>query len=234
MLEIDRLSVRYGPVTALREASLRIGSGEIVALLGANGAGKSSLLRAVSRLVPTAGGSVRFLGADLAPRAAHELPGLGLSHCPEGRRVFPGLTVDENLDLGAGPQAGAQARRRAREKAYALFPELAGRRNQPGGTLSGGEQQMLALGRALAAEPRLLLLDEPSLGLAPLLIDRIFDAVRAVNRETGLSILLVEQNANEALLHADRGCVLELGRIVREGPAAELLRDPRVREAYLG
>jgi branched-chain amino acid transport system ATP-binding protein len=226
--------VTYGAVEALRGVTMSVADGEVVALLGANGAGKSSLLRAVSRLVPTSGGAIRFLGQDLAKLEPHQLAGLGIAHCPEGRRIFPDLTVAENLDLGGYAAGSAEALSRGRERAFRLFPTLAERRRQKGGTLSGGEQQMLAVARALMASPRLLMLDEPSLGLAPMLMEQIFDTVRRINREEGATVLLVEQNANEALLHSDRAYILEQGRIVLAGPSEELRRDERVRKAYLG
>jgi branched-chain amino acid transport system ATP-binding protein len=234
MLEVLGAEVAYGPVRALRGASLRVAPGEVVALLGANGAGKSSLLRAVSRLVPLSGGSVVYRGRDLCRTAAHRVVELGIAHCPEGRRIFPDLSVAENLDMGGYTVRDAARLRAARERAYRYFPALAGRGRQKGGTLSGGEQQMLAVARALMSSPQLLLLDEPSLGLAPMVMGQIFDIIRQINREEGVTVLLVEQNANEALLHADRAYVLEQGRITMEGPADELRRDPRVIQAYLG
>jgi branched-chain amino acid transport system ATP-binding protein len=234
MLDLADVSVTYGAVEALHGVSMNVAAGEVVALLGANGAGKSSLLRAVSRLVPLAGGAISFEGRDLARLQAHQLAGLGIAHCPEGRRIFPDLTVLENLDLGGYAVDSREALERGRERAFRLFPVLAERRAQKGGTLSGGEQQMLAVARAMMISPKLLMLDEPSLGLAPMLMEQIFDTVRRINREEGATVLLVEQNANEALLHSDRAYILEQGRIVLAGPSEELRRDERVRKAYLG
>lgn len=234
MLTVSDLVVAYGPIQALKGISLHVDQGEVVALLGANGAGKTSLLRAISGLAPIKGGSVEFEGRPLDRIPAQRRVELGLSHCPEGRRVFPDLTVVENLDMGAYSVREPAARHANRERAFGYFPVLRERRAQKAGTLSGGEQQMLALGRALMSSPKLLMLDEPSLGLAPMLVDQVFDIVRQINQEQGTTILLIEQNANEALLHADRGYVLENGRITLEGPAAELRRNPHVIAAYLG
>jgi branched-chain amino acid transport system ATP-binding protein len=234
MLKLVDVSVSYGPIRALRGVTLHVGPGEIVALLGANGAGKTSLLRAVSRLVPLSSGSIRLQGNDISRLPPHRLAGLGLAHCPEGRRVFPDQTVTENLDLGAFTVQEAAGVRAARDRAFALFPVLADRRRQKAGTLSGGEQQMLAVARALMSSPRLMLLDEPSLGLAPKVMELIFDTIRRVNREDGVTVLLVEQNANEALLHADRAYVIEQGAVTMEGRAGDLRRDPRIIRAYLG
>jgi len=234
MLIVRDLQVAYGPVQALKGVSLRVEEGEVVALLGANGAGKSSLLRAISGLVPVRAGDIALAGRSLARIAAPDRVRLGLSHCPEGRRAFPDLTVEENLDLGGYTVADSAARRANAEQAFHYFPILRERRRQKAGTLSGGEQQMLAVGRALMSSPKLLMLDEPSLGLAPMIVDQVFDIVRQINRERRTTILLVEQNANEALLHADRGYVLENGRLSLEGTAAELSRNPHVISAYLG
>lgn len=234
MLKVSAAAFSYGPVMALRGVTLHIAAGEVVALLGSNGAGKSTLLRVVSRLVPLSGGRIEFEGRDLAELRPHEVVALGVAHCPEGRRIFPELTVDENLSLGAYGVRDPAAVEAARERAFRHFPVLAQRRRQDGGTLSGGEQQMLAVARALMSSPKLLLLDEPSLGLAPKLVDQLFDIVRRINREENVTVFLVEQNANEALLHADRAYVLEQGRVAMEGPADELRRDERVIRAYLG
>jgi branched-chain amino acid transport system ATP-binding protein len=234
MLTVSDLVVAYGPIQALKRVSIHVGQGEVVALLGANGAGKTSLLRAISGLVPASAGSIVFDGKPLDRIPAQRRVGLGLSHCPEGRHVFPDLTVSENLDMGAYSIGDPAVRRKNLDRALHYFPILAERRSQKAGTLSGGEQQMLALGRALMSSPKLLMLDEPSLGLAPMLVDQVFDIVRQINREQGTTILLIEQNANEALLHADRGYVLETGRITLEGPAEELRRNPHVIAAYLG
>ncbi|WP_322762208.1 ABC transporter ATP-binding protein [Frankia sp. Cr2] len=230
-LELIDVEVRYGSVTALRGVSLRVGSGEVVALLGANGAGKTTTLATVSGLVCPASGEVRLDGEPLSGLAAHEIVARGISHVPEGRRVFPVMSVHENLLMGA-----YRDRRRVRgdiDRVFAMFPRLAERRGQAAGTLSGGEQQMLAIGRALMARPRVLLLDEPSMGLAPLVVAMIFSVITEIN-STGVSMLLVEQNAHQALAVADRGYVLETGRMVLDGPAHLLRADDRVRRAYLG
>lgn len=234
LLEVEDLSVAYGGVQALRGLSLEVEAGEAVALLGANGAGKSTTLRAISGLVRPAAGSIRFDGQDLTRLPAHAIVELGIAHVPEGRRVFGTLSVEENLNLGGYTRRGRrQAVAEARERVYHLFPRLRERRAQLAGTLSGGEQQMLAIGRGLMASPRLLLLDEPSLGLAPKLVREIFRTVREINRQ-GVTVLLVEQNANLALRLAHRGYVLETGRLALGGAASELREDPRMREAYLG
>ncbi len=234
LLELEEISVHYGKVQALKGVSLRVEEGEIVTLIGANGAGKTTTLAAISGLVSVSSGTVRFDGRDFAGLAAHQRVGLGIGQAPEGRRVFPGMSVMENLEMGA------YARRLKRaalqpdlDRVFALFPSLAERREQAGGTLSGGEQQMLAIGRALMAGPRLLLLDEPSMGLAPKLVTQIFDIVAEINTQ-GTTVLLVEQNASQALQRADRAYVLEAGRIVRSADAASLLEDESVKAAYLG
>jgi branched-chain amino acid transport system ATP-binding protein len=234
MLEVNNVHAYYGHVHALRGISLTVGQGEIVALIGANGAGKSTTLRAVSGLLKLREGEIKIAGKSIAGVPAHDVVYAGVSHSPEGRKIFATLTVNENLNMGAYALGGAKAKIEAhREKVFALFPRLRERRSQLAGTLSGGEQQMLAIGRALMNDPRLLLLDEPSLGLAPLLVKTIFDTVREINK-TGVSILLVEQNARAALRLATTGYVLETGNIVLSGPAQELLADARVRKAYLG
>jgi branched-chain amino acid transport system ATP-binding protein len=247
MLAIDNLAVYYGRVRAVREASLRVAQGEIVTLVGANGAGKTSLLNAVAGLAPAATGSIQFDGATIAGLPAHALARRGLGYVPEGRQTFGTMTVYDNLLLGAFGQArggwgllGPASRFAATDKVaanlervYALFPVLRQRSSQRAGSLSGGEQQMLAIGRALMGSPRLLLLDEPSVGLAPQLVREIIALVGRL-REAGLTVLLVEQDAVAALRVADRGYVMERGRIVMEGPAAELLASERVRHAYLG
>lgn len=234
LLEIDNISVSYGPVQAVRGVSLHVARGEIVTLLGANGAGKSTVLRAVSGLAPLAGGHIRLDGADLGRLDAARIVRAGLAHCPEGRRVFGEMTVLENLDLGAYSLAGRGAYEVNLQRAFAHFPILAERRKQKASTLSGGQQQMLAVARALMSSPRLLLLDEMSLGLAPMLVEGMFEILRQINREEALTVLLVEQNACEALRHSDRAYVLENGLITLSGPSADLARDPRVIEAYLG
>jgi branched-chain amino acid transport system ATP-binding protein len=234
ILSVDDLHVRYGATEALAAVSLRLEEGEIVTVLGANGAGKSTLLRAISGLLACHAGAVSFRGESLAKVAPYDIVVRGISHAPEGRKVFATLTVEENLNLGAFTRRGRRAEvEQARERVFGLFPLLKERRRQLAGTLSGGEQQMLAIGRALMSTPRVLLLDEPSLGLAPILVRLIFDIIREIGRQ-GVAILLVEQNAHQALALASRGYVLETGRITLEGPAAHLAADPRIREAYLG
>ena len=230
LLELENVSVRYGVRRALESINLKVEEGEIVALLGANGAGKSTTLRAISGLVP-AKGSIRFAGEEICGRAPHEVVAAGVSQVPEGRRIFPQMSVRENLEMGAYQRRDVSEADFAR--VYELFPVLRERERQEGGTLSGGEQQMLAIGRALMARPRLLLLDEPSLGLAPLYVARILAIIKEI-REAGTTVLLVEQNAAAALRLADRGYVLETGSVVMAGPAAALLADARVRAAYLG
>ena len=234
LLELRDVSVHYGQIHALRGVSLNVEEGEVVTLVGANGAGKTTTLGAISGLLPTSAGTIRLDGQDLAPVPAYRRVTLGICQAPEGRRIFPGMTVMENLEMGA------YARRARRgdlkpdlDRVFDLFPRLAERRDQPGGTLSGGEQQMLAIGRALMARPRLLLLDEPSMGLAPKLVTQIFDIVSEIN-DQGTTVLLVEQNAAQALQRADRAYVLEAGRIVRSADAATLLDDESVKAAYLG
>jgi branched-chain amino acid transport system ATP-binding protein len=234
VLTVEGLVVAYGAVEALHGVDLEVREGEIVTLIGANGAGKTTTLRAVSGLAAARAGTVTFLGEPLARVPAHRLVARGLSHVPEGRRIFTGLTVRENLDLGAYAVRGRAETARRLERVLALFPRLRERLAQSGGTLSGGEQQMLAIGRALMARPRLLLLDEPSLGLAPILVQEIVREIARINREEGTAILLVEQNATMALSIAARGYVLETGRVVLSGAASSLLADPAVRAAYLG
>jgi branched-chain amino acid transport system ATP-binding protein len=233
LLAVESLLVRYGPIVAVREVSLRVEQGEIVALLGANGAGKSSFLNAVAGLVPAAGGRVRFRGEEIQQLAPERIVKSGLSLTPEGRRVFPRLSVADNLRLGAVPQADRAAAAAAHERVLELFPILRERAGQVAGTLSGGQQQMLAIGRSLMADPKLLLLDEPSLGLAPILVDQIFELLARL-REQGTTILLVEQNVHRALELADRAYVLAGGAIEREGPAAELRASAEIERAYLG
>ena len=232
LLQLQGLSVRYGSVQALSGIDLTVHQGELVTLLGSNGAGKSSTLRAVSALVP-ASGRILWRGGDLAGVPAHRIVRLGIGHCPEGRRVISRQSVLANLELGAylrWDRAGISA---DLERCYTLFPRLAERRGQLAGALSGGEQQMLAIARALMGQPELLMLDEPSLGLAPKLVGEVMEALAQLNRD-GLTILLVEQNAQAALEIADRGCVLEAGRLTLQGPARQLLADPSLRAAYLG
>jgi branched-chain amino acid transport system ATP-binding protein len=231
LLEIADLEVRYGGIRALRGVSLTVEEGEIVALLGSNGAGKTTTLRTISGLLRPAAGRVFFKGEQIDDLAAHEIVAMGISHAPEGRRIFARMSVQENLEMGAYQRRGSV--RADLEKVFGLFPVLQERRRQAGGTLSGGEQQMLAIGRALMSSPQLLLLDEPSMGLAPMMVGQIFRILHDI-QQTGTTIFLVEQNAAQALAVADRGYVLETGRIVMAGPAGELLRDDRVRAAYLG
>jgi len=234
LLDVHDLVVDYGAVRALKGVSLQVRRGEIVTLIGGNGAGKSTLMRAVSGLVSAAAGRIAFDGQDLAAMPAHRRVGLGIAQSPEGRQVFADQTVEDNLMLGAYLRpAGDPAVREDMEVQFATFPRLKERRRQLAGTLSGGEQQMLAIGRALMARPRLLLLDEPSLGLAPLVVKEIFAVVRSL-RERGVTILLVEQMANQALKIADRAYVLRTGEITSSGTASEVLADPSVRDAYLG
>ena len=233
MLEIRDLCVRYGSVEALHGISLQVEEGEIVTMLGANGAGKSTTLHAISGLIRPSAGEILLDGKPLHKLPAHQVLRAGVSQSPEGRRVFGTLTVRENIDLGAYTVSDKAQIAKSRQWIYELFPRLAERQNQLAGTLSGGEQQMLAIGRALMSRPRLLLLDEPSLGLAPLLVKAIFATIREIN-QSGLTVVLVEQNAQAALRLAHRGYVLEVGRITLSGPARDLLANPQVRGAYLG
>jgi branched-chain amino acid transport system ATP-binding protein len=233
MLELRNVSSGYGAITALKGINLRIDRGEIVTLIGANGAGKSTTLRNITGLVPTTSGEILFEDRALNGTPAHRIAAMGISMVPEGRAIFANLTVMENLEMGAYLQTDRAAIAKSFERVYELFPRLKERRKQAGGTLSGGEQQMLAMGRALMARPRLLLLDEPSLGLAPIVVHAIFAAIDTINKE-GTTILLVEQNANAALKHSHRAYVLETGQIVMEGVSSVIASDPRVKEAYLG
>jgi branched-chain amino acid transport system ATP-binding protein len=228
LLEVKNLQVSYGGIVAVKGIDLRVGEGELVCLIGANGAGKSSTLKAITRLLPSRAAKLRYAGEDISRTPVHALPARGLSMVPEGRGIFPQLTVDENLAMGAYCRGARSA-----EAQYERFPRLRERRHQVAGTLSGGEQQMLALGRALMSEPKLLLLDEPSMGLAPMMVMKIFEIVAEIARQ-GVTILLVEQNALLALQLAQRGYVMESGTIALEGEAKALLDNPRVREAYLG
>ena len=231
LLELHDVHVSYGSVRALQEVSMAVEEGEIVTLLGANGAGKTTTLRSVSGLLRTAPGSIRFQDREIVGVAPHQIVALGISHVPEGRRIFPRMTVLENLDMGAYRRRGNIGPEL--ERVFTLFPVLKERRKQMGGTLSGGEQQMLAIGRALMGQPRLLLLDEPSMGLAPLIVSQIFGIIAEI-RQSGTTVLLVEQNAAQALAVADRGYVLETGRVVMSDRADVLLHDDRIRAAYLG
>ena len=233
LLQIDQLSVFYGGIRALDQISMYINPGEVVTLIGANGAGKSTTLRAISRLVEPAHGTISYAEHDLLSKKPHQVVRLGIAHSPEGRRILARQSVHDNLRLGAYTRRDRKVIERDLDEQYARFPRLAERRKQVAGTLSGGEQQMLAIARALMSRPRLLLLDEPSLGLAPLIVREIFAIITTLH-EQGVTILLVEQNARLALSHADRGYVLEAGVITFEGPAATLIDDQRVRQAYLG
>lgn len=233
MLTLQNISSGYGAIEALKGINIHVEKGEIVTLIGANGAGKSTTLRTITGLVQARSGDILFEGKRLNDVPTHKLVALGICMVPEGRAVFANLTVMENLEMGAYLQRDRAKSKASLERVFGLFPRLNERRKQSAGTLSGGEQQMLAIGRALMACPRLLLLDEPSLGLAPLLVHTIFEAIDLINKE-GTTILLVEQNANAALRHSHRGYVLETGQIVMDGPSAQLAADQRVKEAYLG
>jgi branched-chain amino acid transport system ATP-binding protein len=233
MLTLQNVSSKYGAIQALKGIDLLVEKGEIVTLIGANGAGKTTTLRTITGLVQAHDGDILFEGKRLNDIPTHRLVALGICMVPEGRAVFANLTVMENLEMGAYLQKNRAKNKSSLERVFELFPRLNERRKQAAGTLSGGEQQMLAIGRALMAAPRLLLLDEPSLGLAPLLVHTIFEAIDQINQE-GTTILLVEQNANAALRHSHRGYVLETGHIVMEGPSSQLAADQRVKEAYLG
>jgi branched-chain amino acid transport system ATP-binding protein len=233
LLELDNVTLMYGRIQALHGISLTVGEGEIVALIGANGAGKSTTMRAISGLRPVAQGAIRFEGQDITKLRADLRVIRGVSQSPEGRGIFPGMSVRENLDMGAYTRRNKAEINQDLERVFTLFPRLKEREKQVGGTLSGGEQQMLAVGRALMSRPKLMLLDEPSMGLAPMLIQQIFDIIVEINQQ-GTTVLLVEQNAQQALSRAHRAYVLETGRIVNSGTGAELLRDPAVKDAYLG
>lgn len=233
LLEIKDLCVNYGGIQALQNINLTIYEGEVVTLIGANGAGKSTTLKAISKIVYPRFGEIVYQGRNIIKRSAHEIVRLGIAHSPEGRRVLARLSVLDNLNLGAYIRSDSAGISADLEQQFHLFPRLAERRHQFAGTLSGGEQQMLAIARALMSRPKLLLLDEPSLGLAPAIVREIFEIIKNL-RNTGMTILLVEQNANLALQTADRGYVLEAGQITLSGPASDLLKDQRVKQAYLG
>ena len=233
MLKIENLHVSYGPIRALKGISLEVKEGEIVTLIGSNGAGKSTTLSAITGLVKSQSGSIAFRNENITNMSPYKIVQRGVSLSPEGREVFPALTVEENLRLGAYTRKDKGAIDAAFDRVYELFPRLKERISQTAGTLSGGEQQMLAIGRALMSEPKLLLLDEPSMGLAPNLVLMIFDLIESINKQ-GTTILLIEQNANMALSIANRAYVLETGNIAIEGAAADLAKDPRVKNAYLG
>jgi branched-chain amino acid transport system ATP-binding protein len=234
LLELDDVRVHYGAIEALKGISITVAEGEIVTLIGANGAGKTTTLKTISGLRPLSSGRVLFDGQDLASIPAHRRVELGICQAPEGRGIFPGMTVVENLDMGAyALKVAGKRRAEDLDRVFSLFPRLQERRSQAGGTLSGGEQQMLAIGRALMARPKLLLLDEPSMGLAPKLVAQIFSIITEINQQ-GTTILLVEQNASQALQRAHRAYVLEVGKVVKTADASALLDDPSVKAAYLG
>jgi branched-chain amino acid transport system ATP-binding protein len=233
MLTLDNVSVNYGAIEALTGISMHVEAGEVVTLIGANGAGKTTTLRTITGLLEPREGKITFEGEDISGRATHRLVAKGISMSPEGRGVFANLSVRENLQMGAYLKKDKRAIAADMERAFQMFPRLKERESQKAGTLSGGEQQMLAIGRALMSQPRLLLLDEPSLGLAPLVVHTIFESIDEI-KSKGTTILLVEQNAHAALKHSDRAYVLETGRIVMEGSSKTLAADPRIKEAYLG
>ncbi|MBN9111175.1 MAG: ABC transporter ATP-binding protein [Pseudonocardia sp.] len=233
LLELDALSAHYGRIQALDDITLHVDEGEIVTLIGANGAGKTTTMRVISGIRPVSSGTLRFDGQDISSLRADLRVVRGISQSPEGRGVFPGMTVLENLDMGAYTRKDRKSLGEDLDRVFELFPRLAERRSQAGGTLSGGEQQMLAIGRALMAKPRLLLLDEPSMGLAPQFIQQIFRIITEINSQ-GVTVLLVEQNAQQALQRAHRAYVIETGRITKSGTGEELLADPAIKEAYLG
>ncbi|MEY4645118.1 MAG: branched-chain amino acid transporter ATP-binding protein [Pseudomonadota bacterium] len=234
MLEINAVTAGYTAIPVLREVSIKVGEGQLVAVVGPNGAGKSTLFKTISGVLPITAGSIRFGGVDIGDVPAPRRPHLGIAHVPEGRQVFPSLTVMENLELGATTEAGRRNWKENRERILHWLPRLAERHDQMAGTLSGGEQQMLAVGRGLASSPKLLMLDEPSMGLSPVMADFIFERLIEIRRETKLTVLLVEQRVAEALESADYGYVLEAGRVVLEGAHDVLIANDRVRQAYLG
>jgi branched-chain amino acid transport system ATP-binding protein len=233
MLEVQGLQCRYGKISVLKGISLEVRHGELVSLIGANGAGKTTTLKAISGLVTPVGGQVFFEGEDITRAPAKRILAMGIAHCPEGRRVFPYMTVQENLEMGCYLRADHARIATDMERIFARFPVLAERRSQPAGTLSGGEQQMLAIGRALMSRPRLMLFDEPSLGLAPTMVERTFDIIMEIRKE-GTTVLMVEQNAYAALEMCDRSYVLESGEVALHGTGPELISNPHVRHAYLG
>ena len=234
MLRLDAISVAYGGLQALTQVSVHVPPGRFVAIVGPNGAGKTTLFRTISGIVRPQSGRVSFEGRDITAMPPAERPHLGIAHVPEGRKVFGAMTILENLEMGATTAAGQAAWRRNLDRILDLFPRLGERREQLAGTLSGGEQQMLAIGRGLASEPKLLMLDEPSMGLSPVMADTIFDAISRLHRELALTILLVEQRVAEAVELCDHGYVLETGRVVLDGPVSELSANDRIRQAYLG
>ncbi|HKQ23786.1 MAG TPA: ABC transporter ATP-binding protein [Burkholderiales bacterium] len=234
MLEIEALGAGYGAVPVLNGVTIRVGTGEFVAIVGPNGAGKTTLFKTISGIVPPMSGTIRFDGGDLLAVAPSARPHLGIAHVPEGRQVFPSLTVLENLEMGAATEAGRRNWAENLEKVYTWFPVLAERAKTQAGALSGGQQQMLAIARGLASSPKLLMLDEPSLGLAPTIADEIFERIVAIHAGSGLTVLMVEQRVAEALHFASRGYVLEAGRVVLEGGHDDLKSNDRIRQAYLG
>lgn len=233
MLSVNDLKVSYGAIKALQGISFNVEQGEIITLIGSNGAGKTTTLQSLSNIIQKESGSVMFYDKDISKISSDEIVKMGLIHVPEGRRVFSNMTVKENLDIGAYTRKDKDGIKKDRELVFDLFPRLRERIKQYAGTLSGGEQQMLAIGRGLMARPKLLLLDEPSMGLAPILVDEIFSIVKSINKE-GVTILLVEQNAFKALALANRGYILETGKIIKSGSGSELINDPAVKSAYLG
>lgn len=233
MLSVKNLTVSYGAIEAIRDVTLEVGDGEIVSLIGANGAGKTTTLHAITGLVPAKSGEILYNGTDLRHVPPHKIVSLGLAHVPEGRHVFARMTVAENIAMGAYCRKDAAGIARDLERVYASFPRLREREKQLAGTLSGGEQQMLAMGRAMMSSPKLVVMDEPSMGLSPIMVDEVFSIIREMHK-SGITVLLVEQNAKKALSVADRAYVLENGRITMSGSAAELAGDDRVRRAYLG
>ncbi len=232
MLKAENLNVYYGPIHAVKDVSFEVNDGEIVTLIGANGAGKSTTLKTVSGLMRSRGGAIEFMGKSIASTAPHKIVELGIAHVPEGRRIFTSMSVEENLDMGAFTSRGGDINA-DKERVFEQFPRLKERRRQIAGTLSGGEQQMLAMGRALMSKPKLLMLDEPSMGLAPILVEQVFDIISALHK-AGTTILLVEQNAEMALSIADRAYVMETGRITLGGTGRELAASEEVQKAYLG
>ena len=233
MLKVENLSVHYGMIQAVRDVSFEVNEGEVVSLIGANGAGKTTILRTLSGLVRPSAGKIQFLGKEIQKMPAQKIVAGGLSQVPEGRHVFPGLTVMENLEMGAFLKKNREENQANLKKVFSRFPRLEERKNQDAATLSGGEQQMLAMGRALMSTPKLLLLDEPSMGLAPIFIQEIFDIIQDIQKQ-GTTVLLIEQNANKAIAISDRGYVLETGEIVLSGTGKELAASDEVRKAYLG
>ncbi len=233
MLEIKDLSVNYGVIKALKGISFEVNEGEVIALIGANGAGKTTTLHTITGLLPAKTGSIKFNGAELTKTPAHKIVEMGIAHVPEGRRIFQNLSVLDNLKLGAYTRKDKDGIAKDLQMVYERFPRLAERKTQIAGTLSGGEQQMLAMGRALMSKPKIVVMDEPSMGLSPILVNEIFDIIKSI-RESGTTVLLVEQNAKKALAIADRAYVLETGKIVLSGKASDLLNDESVKKAYLG